>query len=243
MLLTEFLNKSDFSKQTEFRRSLLITYFNLKKGHATSFSPVQIADSLHALGYARPNLSRLRNAIKKSKVFVAAGGIDQYKIHPASLEALDTEFPALTTKSEEIISYDSVLPEALLQKERGFIRSLIKQINSSYENNIFDGCAVLMRRLMEILLILSYEELKIESCIRNGNGDYKPLEAIITDAVGNSTLRLSRNSKEYLPIFRKLGNFSAHKIFYNADRKLIESNIIDFRATAEELLYKAGLRT
>jgi len=102
---------------------------------------------------------------------------------------------------------------------------------------------VLMRRLMEILLILSYEELKIESCIRNGNGDYKPLEAIITDAVGNSTLRLSRNSKEYLPIFRKLGNFSAHKIFYNADRKLIESNIIDFRATAEELLYKAGLRT
>lgn len=34
--------------------------------------------------------------------------------------------------------------------------------------NIFDGCAVLMRRLEEVLLILSYAHLKIEAASKDG---------------------------------------------------------------------------
>ncbi len=121
--------------------------------------------------------------------------------------------------------------------------SLIKQINCSYENNIFDGCAVLMRRLLEILLILSYQEFGIDAAIKDASGNYKMLNPIIDNAVNNTSLGLSRNTKEHLDTFRKLGNFSAHKIYYNAKKKSIDQVMLDYRATIEELLYKSKLRT
>lgn len=243
MLLAEYLTKTEFAQQSELRRTLLIAFYHLRIEEISAFTLKQICDWLEKLGYARPNQSRLRTNLKKSKMFVSGGAADHFKIHPSAIEALDTEFPSLSRKTEEVISHDSIVPESLLQKDRAFIRSLIKQINASFENNIYDGCAVLMRRLLEILLILAYQESKIESTIKDSAGNYKQLNAIIDDAEKNSTLGLSRNTRECLDTFRKLGNFSAHKIYYNANRKTIESAILDFKATVEELLYKSGLRT
>src|SRR5690606_19553500 len=111
------------------------------------------------------------------------------------------------------------------------------------ENNIFDGCAVLMRRLLEICLILAYEKLAIEDEIKDSQGGYKLLNAIIDNAKLSKKLALSRNSKDSLEIFRSLGNFSAHKIYYNAHRKDVESRVLDYKALIEELFYKAELRT
>ena len=243
MLLSEYLIKSEFSKQNELRRSLLIAFYNLRIDLISEFTILELSNWLEKIGYSRPNIGRLRSNLKKSRMFVAAREIDHFKIHPSTIETLDSEFPDLTKKTEAVISHDSIIPENLLQEDRAFIRSLIKQINSSYENNIFDGCAVLMRRLLEILLILAYEEAKLKQAIQDGSGNYKQLNSIIDDAEKNTSLGLSRNTREHLDSFRKLGNFSAHKIYYNANRKDIESSILDFRAAVEELLYKSGLRT
>jgi hypothetical protein len=119
---------------------------------------------------------------------------------------------------------------------------LAKQINASYERNIFDGCAVLMRRLVEILMIHSYEHLNIADEIKDSSGNYQMLEAIIDKARSNNKLALSRNSKGCIEEFRKLGNFSAHKVYYNCTRAEIKPVILDYRALIEELLYKSGIR-
>lgn len=243
MNLAEYLAKCEFSKQTELRRTVLFAFYQLRNHDEASFTVTGIADSLVKLGYPRPNTSRLAAALKKSRMFVSAGAPQSFKVHPSTVETLDAEFPDIRKKSEEVMSHDSVIPELLLQKERAFIKSLIRQVNASYENNIFDGCAVLMRRLLEILLILSYQELKIESVIQDATGQFKQLNSIIDDAETNKTLALSRNTRESLDTFRKIGNFSAHKIYYNASRKSIEGIILDYRATIEELLYKSNLRT
>lgn len=243
MLLAEFFIKAEFSKQTELRRSLLLAFYNLRVSEISTFTTQQVCDWLEKNGYPRPNAGRLKSNLKKSRMFVSGGKNDYFKIHPSTIEALDTEFPDLATKTEDVISYDSVVPESLLQKDRAFVRSLIKQINSSFENNIFDGCAVLMRRLLEILLILAYQEAKLETEIQDGDGNFRLLNNIIDDAKTNKKLGLSRNTREHLETYRKLGNFSAHKIYYNANRKAIESTILDFKAVIEELLYKSGLRT
>jgi len=71
---------------------------------------------------------------------------------------------------------------------------------------IFDGCAVLMRRLLEVMLILAFRKLGIEAAIQEPDGSYKMLEGIINDAKTYGTLKLSRDSKEVLEVFRKLGN-------------------------------------
>jgi hypothetical protein len=100
-----------------------------------------------------------------------------------------------------------------------------------------------MRRLVEVLLILSYRELKIESEIKDASSAYLMLEGIIGNAKTNATLDLSRNSKSNLDLFRQLGNFSAHKIEYTCRREYIKPHIPEYRALIVELLHKAGLRT
>jgi len=242
MTLSEYLNQSSFSAQKEIRRVLLIAFYYHRQRDTKTFTTSQVTEWLTTLGYPKPNQSRLKESLKKSKLFSAAQK-DTYRIHPSAVETLDTEYPDLSKISEETISHDSIIPEEMLHRERTFILSLIKQINCSYENNIFDGCAVIMRRLLEILLILSYEELNIEAAIKDASGNYKMLNPIIDDAVTNGTLKLSRNTKEHLDMFRKVGNFSAHKIYYNAKKKTIDQIIIDYRAAIEELLYKSNLRT
>lgn len=243
MNLNEYLSETQFSSQKELRRVLLLTFYNLRKSDVKEFSVTEVSESLVKLGYPKPNQTRLKANLKKSKLFTTGTGQDCFRIHPITIETLDNEFPGLKTKSEEVFSQNTILDESLLQKDRSFILSLIKQINSSYENNIFDGCAVLMRRLLEVMLIMSYEELKIDSAIRDSDGNYKQLNTIIDDAITNKALRLSRNTRDSLGIFRKLGNFSAHKIYYNAKRSYIDPVIIDYRATIEELMYKASLRS
>lgn len=43
-------------------------------------------------------------------------------------------------------------------------------------------------------------------------------------------------------VFRQLGNFSAHKIQYNANRKDIDNVQLRYRVTIEDLLYAAGIK-
>jgi hypothetical protein len=99
-----------------------------------------------------------------------------------------------------------------------------------------------MRRLEEILLIMSYEHHKIESTIKDGNGNYVLLERIVADAASNKTLNLGRNTKRDIEVFRELGNYSAHKIHYTCKREYIQEKIDKYRAMIDELLHKAGIR-
>ncbi|WP_156501793.1 DUF4145 domain-containing protein [Alteromonas stellipolaris] len=206
------------------------------------FSLNEVLDCFDALHFSRPNISRLKKKIKSSKDIVKGKSTDTYKLHAKAISRFESEIPELKVESEEIVSDDLIVPVSLYSSTRGYIESLSKQINASYENNIFDGCAVLMRRLLEILLIQSYENLSIESEIQDSGGHYKMLNHIVANAKVNKKLGLSRNTKEALEEFRIIGNFSAHKIFYNAKRKDISKVATEYRAAIEELLYKSGIK-
>ena len=135
----------------------------------------------------------------------------------------------------------SILPDALFDQLPPNVQSLCKQINASYENNLFDCTAVIMRRLLESLLVLSYQKAGIETDILNGNY-HITLDKIIKNAEQNATLALSSNTKKDMSIFKDLGNYSAHKIWYNCTQGDIKPHILKYRAIIEELMYKAGLK-
>ncbi len=99
-----------------------------------------------------------------------------------------------------------------------------------------------MRKLIEILLIHTYQYLELESVILQPNNKYKDLSHIIADAVSNNKIGLTKDTKDCLDVFRELGNFSAHKAFYNTKRHDIKNNAMAYRAAVEELLYKSGLK-
>jgi len=135
----------------------------------------------------------------------------------------------------------TVLPDALFSSLPVNVQSLCKQINASYENNLFDCTAVIMRRLLESLLVLSYQKAGIEEEIMNGN-HHVTLDKIIKNAEQNKILALSSNTKKDMTLFKDLGNYSAHKIWYNCTRGDIKPHILKYRVIIEELMYKSGLK-
>lgn len=143
----------------------------------------------------------------------------------------------------EIDQRGTVLPTTLFNDLSSNFRRLCEQINASYENNLYDCTAVMMRRLLEGLLVLSYQNSEIESEIMTKDGIHNfMLDKIIKNAVNNQTLKLSANVKKDLVLFKDLGNYSAHKIWYNCTKQDIEPHILKYRMIIEELLYKSGLK-
>ena len=135
----------------------------------------------------------------------------------------------------------TILPDDLFNLLPTNVQSLCKQINASYENNLFDCAAVIMRRLLETLLVLSYQKAGVETDIMNGNY-HVTLDKIIKNAEQNVALALSANTKKDMALFKDLGNYSAHKIWYNCTQGDIKPHILKYRAIIEELMYKSGLK-
>ena len=241
MTLDQFANKSGLRDLTEVDRVCHFAYFYLKTGRKDEFSVPEAVGWLTGYGGANPNQTRLRERLNASRNTVR-GQRGGFKLHIDYLKEMEGRYPELNEKSQEVIEYGTILPEIDYQKTRGYIEALAKQMNAAYEQNIFDGCAVLMRRLLEVLLILSYRQLGIENEIQDANGNYVMLDGIINNAKQNKGLALSRNSKQHIDTYRQLGNFSAHRIEYICRREYIQPHIQDYRALIVEPLHKAAIR-
>lgn len=240
MTLKQFAAACSLDTQKEVERACLLAFFYLRTEKKEEFTAAEAAQWLFAYGFARPNHSRLENNLRASQNTI--NGARGFKLRLPYIADLDKQYPQLQEKSEEVMDHGTILVEAEYKDTRGYIEALAKQINRSYEENIFDGCAVLMRRLLEILLILSCQKLGIDAAIKGPDGSYKMLEGIINEAKTNGTLALSRNSKDLLDEFRTLGNFSAHKIEYICRRGYIQPHIMSYRGLITELLHKSGIK-
>jgi hypothetical protein len=145
-------------------------------------------------------------------------------------------------RSTDLKYGDYMLPFELYRNTgRQNIIRVADQINMSFHFNIYDGCSVLMRRLVEMLLILAFKKHAIDPQIRNSDGNYLELSEVVKRAIASSTLDLSRNAKDDLDLFREQGNLSAHNPFYSARQADLERVQAKFRHLVEELLYKSGI--
>lgn len=137
----------------------------------------------------------------------------------------------------------TILPDTMYSNLQSNIQSLCKQINASYEKNLYDCTAVIMRRLLESLLVLCYQNAGIESEIMDKSSLYHiTLDKMIKNAEQNKTLGFSANTRKEMALFKDLGNYSAHKIWYNCTQQDIKPHILKYRAIIEELMYKSGVK-
>lgn len=135
-----------------------------------------------------------------------------------------------------------VLPQSLFEATRGYLEKIVYQINTSYENTCYDACSVMIRRLIEILIIETYEYNQIEHKIQNSNFDFFSLADLVNSFLSESTWNPSRNTKRALRTVKNLGDLSAHSRRYNTNRTDIDKVINDLRVAVEELLYLSGLK-
>ena len=242
MILRKFIDENDLINKTEIDKIKLLAYYHKAHSELDEFTLMDVEKwFVNDLHHSKPNISRIKSGLINSNGFLKGIKQGYYKINYKVFIALDKELKE-TKISEEIVTENTILPESLYKDTRGFIEKISKQINASYENNIADGCAVLMRRLIEISLIMVYEKLSIESEIQNPDTSFKGLEFITNNAIYSKKIALTKDCKDVLGDFRELGNFSAHKIFYNCTIPEITKVMRKYRATIEELFYKAGLK-
>ncbi len=135
-----------------------------------------------------------------------------------------------------------ILPFAIVRGTRGYVERVVNQINGCYEKGWFDGCAVMMRRLIETLIIECFEKHKIEHKIKNTAGDFLYLGDLVDKTLQETTWNLGRNTKQGLPRLKSIGDQSAHNRRYNAHREDVDKVSNDFRVACEELLYISRLK-
>jgi hypothetical protein len=139
-------------------------------------------------------------------------------------------------------SNEFILPHGLVRNTRGYIEKVVYQINGCYEQGWFDGCAVMMRRLIETLIIECFEKHNIAAKIKNANGDFFYLSDLIDELLAEKAWNLGRNTKAALPRLKNIGDKSAHSRRYNAQREDVDKLSTDFRDVCQELLYLAQLK-
>jgi hypothetical protein len=136
----------------------------------------------------------------------------------------------------------SVIPVALVKGTRGYIERVAHQVNGCYDNGWFDACAVMIRRLLETLIIETFESQKIASKIKDGKGDFYFLSELIRLTLAESSWNLTRNSKIALPKLKDIGDKSAHSRRYHAVRNDLDRLLPEIRVVVQELIYLARLK-
>lgn len=147
---------------------------------------------------------------------------------------------------EEIAPSDTypILPYTLFENTRGYLEKINHQINSCYRNACYDACAVMIRRLIEVLIIEVFNHRGMTQKIQNPDGDFLFLEDLINKILAETSLGLRKNTKKALrkKEFKTIGDQSAHGWNYNAHRTYIDDIKTELREVSENLLYLANLK-
>ncbi|HBF65560.1 MAG TPA: hypothetical protein DDW34_07225 [Clostridium sp.] len=244
MKLLQFIENTNIDACAEVDRAKLLCFYHQKETGNCRFTPALITELMQKAGFNAPNISRLKDKLLKgkNKVFLLAKGTkSEYEFIPIVLQILEQEFGASWIDTETIASDSELLDETKFCGKRNYLDKLITQINHSYANHCYDACAVLLRRLFEVLLVISFQHLGIDDEIKDTSGaGYIMLDGLVKKAKNNTVLKLSRIKNEF-DTFRIVGNFSAHNITYTAGKKDIDDIKLNYRVMLEELYNKAGL--
>jgi len=129
----------------------------------------------------------------------------------------------------------------LQQTGRGYLIRVGRQMNGAYTAGWYDACAVMMRRLLETVIIEAFEKKGLDAKIKDGNGDFLMLTALVNKAPAETTWNLPRNVKKELPNLKDAGHKSAHNRLYLAEKSDIDKIEPAFRESVEAFLHIAEL--
>jgi hypothetical protein len=135
---------------------------------------------------------------------------------------------------------DDLFPIELLANTRGYLENVAKQAILCYQNGLFDACLVMLRKLIEALIIESFEAHKVETKIKGADGFYYYLNDLIGLLLSETSWTITRNSQQAFPRIKKFADLSAHNRRFNAKKQDIDQIKDDVRIVIEELVHIAG---
>lgn len=137
---------------------------------------------------------------------------------------------------------DDLFPLDLVRGTRGYIERIAEQACGSYDQGWYDASAVMIRRLLEILIIESFESHTLSSKIQLPDGTFFYLQDLIAATLNETCWTIGRNVRKALPNLKDIGNQSAHGRRYVARKNDLFNIKRDLRLTIEELVILSGLK-
>lgn len=147
-----------------------------------------------------------------------------------------------TTAAPTHVPSDDFFPLEIIRDTRGYIERVAEQACGSYDQGWYDGAAVMARRLLETLIIESFEAHKIDNKIKNPDGTFYYLSSLIPTLLAETSWNISRNVRKALPKLKDLGDQSAHNRRYLARKNDLDNIKRELRITLEELVHISKLR-
>jgi hypothetical protein len=129
----------------------------------------------------------------------------------------------------------------LAETRRTYLVIIGRQMNGCYASTWYDGCAVMMRRLLENSIIEAFEQRGLSANVKDSKGDFLQLSDLIAAALAEKSWNLSRNTKANLPRLKDVGHISAHGRRFHARKEDIDKVEFGCRVVVEEFLRLAGL--
>ncbi|MGL4555836.1 MAG: hypothetical protein ACRC33_32100 [Gemmataceae bacterium] len=139
-------------------------------------------------------------------------------------------------------STESVLPMDVVKGTRGYLETIVTQINGCYEHQWYDACSVMVRKLAEILIIAVYEHKGEAQEIKGADGNFLMLSGLIAHIKSKIAWNLGRETKPCLDKMKELGDRSAHNRHYIAKKADVDGLKSGLRVTVDDLLHQAGLK-
>ncbi len=136
---------------------------------------------------------------------------------------------------------DRIIDAALVRGAPGNFVRVVDQINGAYERGWYDACAVMLRRLLEMLIIEAYVANDMKNKIKGQNGRFLRLTGLIRMACSESRWALDDNGA-VLRELSAIGNWSAHKRRFVANRDDIDKHVSALRIVVQELIFLAKLK-
>lgn len=151
-----------------------------------------------------------KNALSHTR-FKASGDVEpSYALHGESMKSI---LLGILTRIEMTEPGEELFSLEILAGTRNYVVKLAEQAHGCYKRGWYDACAVMIRRLVEIMIIDCFERRHLSSSIKDGNDDYFMLEKLIAAFLAETTWHIPRPVKKHLPKLRDLkeiGDSGAH---------------------------------
>lgn len=222
---------ADFPKTVD--KAVALLWLVGRDSPNNALSAKEISRILEDAGFPKQNYSRLDDRLRAdTRTAVAPGGA--WKLRPAARKEIDQKLTGYGAKAPPAES-DSFIPRENFEGSKDYIKRVVRQINLSYDGELFDCCAVMCRRLLETLIIETFESAGRENEIKGADGHYIGFGEMLPVVENAAWLNLSRLGLKAIKEFKRLGDLSAHNRRYNAKRSDLDPHKPHLRLAAEEL--------
>jgi len=200
----------------------------------------ELAGDLHDEGFPKPNITRLRQNLARSRFTIRGRRDGSFQIDVRRLSQLEEKYGNFLTIKKVAVT-DSIIPNDWIAGTRVYLERLVHQINGCYEYGFYDACAALCRRLTESLIIEMYIYKRRHHEIQE-DGAFFGLERLIAYVRADKKLTLGRNTPKTMTDIKQLGNTAVHARFCVTQKQDIDDLQARYRRMIQDLLSSTNIR-